>query len=138
LKPTRRASTILLGLALFTGAARAESWLDFYWVGTDREPDGKILWDAYQIDVDSVRQVGKLISYRTRIAYAKRKSFADTGEQLADCANGEHGEPPDARMHSSYPTTVVGDQVTIACGVAFQRGLVPQRLDRPLIRRVLR
>lgn len=134
-KTQRVIAMSVLALVTASSAGQTGMWVTYYRTGSGEGRDlSKVVWDEYQLDAGSIRRAGKLIAYHTRLLRGDSKAVEEAGERLADCSTGEHGQPPDERMYSSYPTTLNGDEVTIACGIAFQRGLVEHELRRPLIR----
>jgi hypothetical protein len=99
--------------------ASAQGLIAFYQVGGDKTE--WVRWDTYVVDSDSLKVDGALIRYKSfRIG---TNGSEPPQEIKADCATHRRGLVTSPDLYATYPGTIGGEEVKVACALAEKRGL---------------
>lgn len=99
--------------------ANGQGLVAFYQVGGDTTE--WVRWDTYVVDSDSLKADGGLIRYKS---FRIGTNGSEPPEEIkADCATHKRGLVASPDLYSTYPGTVGGEEVSVACTLAEKRGL---------------
>ncbi len=113
-------ATLATSAAAACPSAMAKGLVAYYQVGGDSTPGVK--WDTHVIDSDSLIRDGIYIRYKSFIITSHGSSPAQ--EAKADCKSRQHALASDTSTYATYPGTIAGEEVRVACELAEQQGLL--------------
>ena len=113
-------SALATSAAATCPSAMAKGLVAYYQIGGDPTPGVK--WDTYVIDSDSLARDGIYIRYKSFIVTSHGSSPPQ--EAKADCKSSRYGLASDTSTYATYPGTIAGEEVKVACDLAGQQGLL--------------